>query len=348
MARYFSTFIPGFGELVQSQLKKEFSDLQVELLLDGLILYQTEASIEEVFRLRFLNNSFYVFHFFKKIERNSLVRMMKFVYQSDFLKKMSVPRVKGRDRTFRVITSYENKLGAVDLNILKNAEEKIGRATRFRLDRGLPDLEFWFLERSEKVGFFALRLTYDRRSEKSLLKGELRPELCNLLCLLSEPSLGDVFLDPFSGTGAIPKERAKFPYEEILISEKETEKVHTLREEIKGKGIKVFHGDATNLSLKDGSVNKVVTDPPWGEFDKTRHSGFAGWPEDIERLYRGMFAEFGRIIAPGGIVVILSSQKELVEKILAEQEQFKPAARYNILVSGRKAGVFKLSCVSRR
>lgn len=57
MAKYFSTFTPGFGEVVRAELEKEFSDLRVELLVDGLILYKTEASIGEVSPLRFLNNS---------------------------------------------------------------------------------------------------------------------------------------------------------------------------------------------------------------------------------------------------------------------------------------------------
>jgi len=332
MARYFSTFIPGLGEVVQAELKRKLPDLKVELLVDGLVVYETEASIEEVSALRFLNNSFYVFHFFKKVEPNSLVGMMKFVYNSDFLKKMSVPRVKSRDRSFRVITSYQNKLRAVELNVLKNAEEKIAKATRLTLDRSKPDLEFWFLERSEGIGFFALRLTYDRRSEKDLERGELRPELCNLLCILSEPQEDDVFLDPFSGTGAILRERMQIAYSKLFVGEKDKDKFECLKTRFHKNDVEVFQADATKLPLGDDSVNKIVTDPPWGQAEEV----------EAETLYKGMFAEFSRVLRRGGVLVLLTSQKDIVEEFLKESSDFSLDARYDVLVSGRKAGVFKI------
>ena len=58
MSTYFSTFTPGLGEAVKDQLEKSLENFKCQILLEGLIVYQTESSLEEIKKLRFLNNSF--------------------------------------------------------------------------------------------------------------------------------------------------------------------------------------------------------------------------------------------------------------------------------------------------
>lgn len=334
MHRYFSTFAPGFGEVVQYALKLAISDVQIELLLDGLVVYKTNASTEEVKNLKFFNNTFYVLHFFKKIKRNSLPSMVKFIYQSDFLKKLSLPPIDRRTRTFRVITSKENQLGAIDLNLLKNVEDKLAKSTRLHLEKGKPDLEFWFLERAEGVGFFALRLTRKSGEEKLLQPGQLRPELVYLLCLLSDPQKEDVFLDPFAGSGAIPLGRRAFPYKRILASDSDAEKMEKLRK-FETDTFCVSLAYATHLKdIEDQSIDKIVTDPPWGLADQET---------DIDELYKGMLIEFKRVVKSGGTIIVLTSRKLIFEHALEEHSAFKLGKKYDVLVNGKKAGVYKLA-----
>ena len=42
--RFFSTFITGFGEVVKSEIPKVLKNIRLELLTDGLIIYQTTSS----------------------------------------------------------------------------------------------------------------------------------------------------------------------------------------------------------------------------------------------------------------------------------------------------------------
>lgn len=328
MNTYFSTFTPGLGEVVSDILTQTLPQTEVKLVLDGLIVYETSASIKEITDLPFFNNSFYVFHFFKKIEPDSLPGMIKFVYQSNFLEKIAVPRIEGRDRTFRVISSKENKLGVIDQNLQKNIENKIAKETRLTLDRGKPQLEFWFLERLEGVGFFGLRLTY-KHSAENLNPGELRPELASLLCSLSEPEKEDVFLDPFCGWGAIPLARKKLPYSKIFCSDVDQEKVDRL----KGMDLEATTASAEDSSyLENSSVNKIVTDPPWGLAEDI----------EVEPLYKKMMGEFARVLKPGGLLIVLTSRKLIFEELLANYPQFKLEKKFDILVNGKKAGVYKL------
>ena len=320
LMQYFSTFVVGFEDIVRDVLK----DFEIETMFSGAVLYRIDTDAERIGTDVF-NNTFQVLHYFKRIQPGALPGMMKFVYNSNWMEKNFLPTIKGAN-TFRVVASCENEIGAVDDNILKNAEVAIAEETGLTLDRGKPDMEYWFLERSEGVGFFMMRLTY-KKSEKRLEPGELRPELSNLLVLLSEPENGDVFLDPFAGSGSIPRARKEFPYKKIYVSDIEKDI------EIKAMNVDVQKADATKLThIADASIDKIVTDPPWGLAQEV----------ELEPLYKGMLKEFSRVLKDGGSAIVLTSRKLLMEKMLPEFPQLKLEKNYNVLVNGKKAGVFKL------
>ncbi|MBU1110001.1 methyltransferase [Patescibacteria group bacterium] len=204
---------------------------------------------------------------------------------------------------------------------------------------GNPEIEFWFLLRRNGLGLFGLRLTRHPDNIKSLPRGELRPELAHLLCLISEPQRNDIFLDPFAGHGAIPVERATcFPYRKILSSDNNLQMINKLRKRIRELklDIQVEKWGALKLeSLSDQSINKIVTDPPWGHF--------LGKGLNLEQFYTQMFDSFYRILKSQGIVVLIVEKKELMEGVINNfPDKFKLRQKLNTLVSGRKAGVYKL------
>ena len=170
-------------------------------------------------------------------------------------------------------------------------------------------------------------------------KGELRREIAHIMSTLSNPTPKDVVLDPFAGYGAIPLERAQnFPYREIIAIEKDDYLVSRLKQKVRTvkKNINVLRGDALVLSeIKNSSIDKIITDPPWGEYKEI---------SNISIFYRDMLREFVRILRPDGVVVILISAKEIFESILQDQfsQIFKIKSKYDILVSGKKAAIYQL------
>lgn len=342
MNNYFSTFITGFSEVIRSALITYLKDAKIKLLLDGLVVYTTNASIETVRQIRFLNNSFLLLKMLENLPGGQVEKVEKMARQ--FLKDPhSLRRIPnyylGKNRSFRVIASQENRLVSLNSNLLKTAEEKIKEATRLAVNRSKPDVEFWFLLRREGFGFIGLRLTKKPNYEKTLERGELRPELTHLLCLLSEPRPSDIFLDPFAGYGAIPIERAiAFPYQQIFAGDIDQKLVERLKIKTKrfSKKIIVDRWDAQNLSFfQKASVDKIATDPPWGLFQKASL--------DLGSLYSESLEEFARILKPGGLLIILTAQKGLIAKVL---EKLYPRLEiiqiFNTLVSGQKAGVYKI------
>lgn len=335
---YFSTFITGLQEVVETALKEELKDVGVVLLLDGLVVYRTSKSFQEIKNLRFFNNSFLLFRFFKNIKEPALELMMRSLLEDPrSIGKLSQGLLLNKF-SFRVITSKENQLVSVSKQLLEQVEHLFATRWHLRVDRSQPDIEVWFLWRNESYGFVGLRLTRTPNYEKTLHKGELRPELANIMCLISKPSSNDVFLDPFAGYGAIPIERAKaFPYAQIMAGEKELPAFKVLEDKVKKTRQKIVVGkwDALNLSaLTDNSLDKIVTDPPWGIFS---HQGI-----DLDDFYTKMLREFVRVLKPGGLIVVLMGQKDLFEQVLSQFHQLRLLKKYDILVSGKKASVYKI------
>ena len=335
METYFSTFIPGTGEIVSDLLRKKLGKVGIKLKLDGLILFETPAPFQLIKDLRFCNNTFALLKTDKDIDVSDFI---DFIASDRFVQKRLKDFILPKTKTFRVVYSKENKLVNLDNGLTGRLEVFINRGTNLKVDKRDPDVEFWILERSEGNIFFGTRVTKKQNTKDILEQGELRTEVVNILCELSEPDESDVFLDPFAGSGAIPIERARiYRFKNIFAGENDKAIYTSLVKKIKTLGLKIVVGkwNATKLgALTDGSIYKIVTDPPWGQF---------GQYSDIEDLYKRSFGEFYRLLRKNGVLVLLTSQKELVDEILEEyQDKFLLEKEFNVLVSGKKAVIFKI------
>ncbi|TSC85130.1 MAG: putative RNA methylase family protein [Microgenomates group bacterium Gr01-1014_16] len=269
MFTYFSTFITGLNEVVSDALKKSVSSVRIEQILDGLIVYKTNVNPRQIRELRFFNNSFV------------LLETVRGNVSDDTLKKL-VDKVTGvkiqipveKRTSFRIMFSKENQPVSVEPKILQSLEKKFA-SKDLSVNRTSSGVELLFLARSDGYGFFGLRLTRHGDYKKTLHPGELRPELANLLCCLSDPTQDDVFLDPFAGYGAIPIERAvSFPYKRIYAGDIVPNLVSELKQKASKLGKRFIIGqlDATKLNtFSDSSISKIVTDPPWGIYSSGKN-----------------------------------------------------------------------------
>ncbi len=335
MTSFYSTFITGAQEIIPSALKQKLKDVQIDKVLDGLIVYRTAELIEKIKDIRFFNNTFVLL--FQAKGKVSVEKLVKTVLgNKDVLS--GIPKVIFKNkRTFRVIASDENETVSINRNLLIKAEDTISRKLKLKTNRSLPDLELWFLKRSEGYGFIGIRITKTPNYEKTLQKGELRPELAHLMCIMGDLKQSDVVLDPFAGYGSIPIECAKsFKVKHIIASEKDKEVFKLLEKKVKKSNLKIVLGrwDALKLtSLTNNSIDKIITDPPWGLYDEKNI--------DIENLYQKMLNEFSRILKPEGLLVILTARKEVLEKTISRNKIFNLLVKYDVLVSGKKATIYK-------
>lgn len=339
MKTYFSTFVTGTQEIIEAILKKRKSRFKIKLLLDGLVVYESDYPEREIRNFRFFNNTFLLLRRFETLEPNqkSLGKMITAITSDHNVHKELIRNLPPKRKFFKVITSLENQLTSVDRDLLKELESKILHDTDLRLSIKNPNLEFWFLLRREGNGFFGIRTTYPYGAEKHREKGELRPEIAHIMCILSEPGPKDVVLDPFAGHGAIPLERSiSFPFENIIIVERDKTLFDQLKLKIKRKNVDIIYGDALNLKqIENNLIDKIITDPPWGIFKEVRIS--------LVDFYSDMLNEFSRVLKKNGAAVVLIGRPEIFEESLQRPSQkWKILKKYPILVSGQKATIYKL------
>jgi tRNA G10 N-methylase Trm11 len=339
MSRYYSTFITGFEDIIEPALRRQLKNVSIPAIFDGGIVFESQEPPGKIAGLRFFNNSYLLLHSIVIRGIDPIGDMMKSVLRTPSVGKTIARNVRAARGTFRVIASMENQLVTMDNRLLEQMEAFLAGVSHLSVNRGKPDLEFWILSRSEGYVLFGLRITRHRDYAKTLERGELRPELCHILCLISNPSATDIFLDPFCGSGAIPIERARsFAYRVIQAGDIDGESVARLRRKAQREGLNVMIStmDATSISsLQPRSVDKIVTDPPWGLY--------LGQRIDIESLYRGMLEEFTRLLRVDGVAVVVVANKDMFERIAEDYEQhLRPVRRFDTLVSGKKAGVYKL------
>ena len=303
-------------------------------------MYESNAKAEMIQNLPFVTNSFYIIKSFAPRAAGSISDMAMKIIDDRGL-GLNLPVRYGPRNTFRVITSVANQLVQLDGDLMQKLEHRITNKTGLRTNRAKPDFEFWLSQRSEGYGFFAFRLSYHKAYDKILQKGELRPELANILCRLSKPLPDELFLDPFCGSGAIPIQRAKFfPKGLVIASDIDEQKVDSLKNRIKALGLTkrvvVRRDDALNLTrYQPGSIHKIVTDPPWGHFTQMS--------SPITDFYACMLTEFSRVLRPGGRSIIVTGETLALENGLdILPSRLTVAQRFNILLSGKKAGVYVL------
>jgi tRNA G10 N-methylase Trm11 len=203
-----------------------------------------------------------------------------------------------------------------------------------RIDRVNPQTEFWYIIRREKVGFFAQLLEKRKVTEKELNQGELRPEFAYLMCCCANIKSSSVICDPFCGFGAIPNQLASsYKASRIFASDIDAKKILDLKKTPLSKcsNVIIQTSDATDITyLHDESVDAVITDPPWGIYEKI---------EDITAFYTKALTEIARVLKLNGTLICLSAKKEEFKKACMNTN-FEIVTQIDTLVNGKKAAVF--------
>ena len=205
-------------------------------------------------------------------------------------------------KTFRVIVMDCGRLRPLDENLMRGVEKNITRRTGLAAHRANPEAEIWLNRRNDGTTYFMLRTEKRPSSGKALKKGELRRDIAEIMLYLSKSGRLGAIADPFGGWGAIAAAAAESDRNgKIFTGDIKDECVRFQTKRLSGfKNCVVQKWDAANLPLNDHSVASVVTDPPWGEYDKT----------DVQPLYDAFIKEAARILKPRGALVFLSSARE--------------------------------------
>ena len=328
MAEFVSSFITGFGDVVEQDLAVRFPALKILNLFDGLVHYKYDGNSRELEKITYFNNTFFVLKTAKGKGLNfpSLVGALCSGKNYFLVNKGS----------FRVRFQNENQFAKVDKNLTRKVEEYVVRNSHLTVDRLSPTNEIWFSIRREGFGFCGELISKREFTEKNLNKGELRPEIAYLMCCFAKLKKDCVVLEPFCGYGSIPIQLAKhFNCRKIFASDIDKEKVDSLRQAQGPRGAQIDFCCADAFELKhiaDNSIDAIVTDPPWGLWENI---------QNIEEFYIKMFASFKRVLKPEGTMTILTARTAEFENAV-RLSALKINASLHTLVNGKKATLYSL------
>lgn len=128
---------------------------------------------------------------------------------------------------------------------------------------------------------------------------------------LSEPTAGEVVCDAMVGGGTVLTERHDHDPEALLIGgDLFAEKLALSRQNFEGLGVpaQLVQWDVRRLALGDETVDKFICNPPWGNMVGDRKLN--------RQMYPRLLSELRRCLKPGGLMVLLTSERALVQSFV--------------------------------
>jgi 16S rRNA G966 N2-methylase RsmD len=261
--RYLIQFPAGATALVERAVLADFANAKIEYGDDSALVFESSTQLQSAHPVPYAKNVFAVRVHTPR--RNALAAAVSRL-------ATDIPNLRGPRNPpgFRLMYHIDGQLVSCEPRARQALERAVASATGLRLTPRGQCQEFWVIgRRDSQVLYFAQRLRDDDPPTRT--KGALSAELSALLVAASEPSSSDVFLDPFAGSGALVQARLRSParsvtYNDLALRKHQAEFSLTLA---RNRKVKFLAEDAFELpSIQSGSVDVVVTDPPWGEHDQ--------------------------------------------------------------------------------
>jgi 23S rRNA G2445 N2-methylase RlmL len=173
-----------------------------------------------------------------------------------------------------------------------------------------------------------------RKYKMEHLPASLRPTLAAALVRVAECRPGLTIIDPMCGAGTILAEclalsgkRRNVP---VLGGDIDITALRAARANLRQfvEEPRLCRWDATRLPLGTASVDRIISNPPFGLK--------LGRPEEIAGLYRGMIAEYDRVLRPEGWAVLLVSDVRALRDA-AQAVRWKQEDQWRLRVLGQPA-----------
>jgi tRNA (guanine6-N2)-methyltransferase len=232
-------------------------------------------------------------------------------------------RAIGRFPRFSLSVSFVGKRNYITEEIKETIAKELEQTHRgwlYEQDDRLADLNVRvFLE--QDVATVGVRVSkaplHDRWYQQVHLPGALKPSVAAALVMLAQTTRATTVLDPCCGSGTILIEAA---LQEACASggDYNADAVGAARTNVAAAGVTVpiFHWDATSLPQASASIDRVITNLPWGQQVLVETA--------LPVLYRRLLMQMQRVLAPAGRMVVLTHDPELLDPLdLSCVEQFE-------------------------
>jgi 23S rRNA G2445 N2-methylase RlmL len=346
--------MPGLEEVAWIEIRKQlkgvsFEGTRVLRGKNGFAFFRYAGQAVDLLKLRTTEDVFFLVARIPKVAwgYEGLAQIQQLIARDRFLdtglrQHSQVTRRAGRQGgTFRVISRMaggRQPYRRIDFQraVEKALKKRLGRQWRV-VDEG-EDVEIW----ANLIGLdfvCGLRLSdatmRHRDYKQAHVAASLRPSVAAAMVWLTEPQPGDVFLDPLCGAGTLLVERGTIERHALLLGgEIDADALQAAARNIgpRHKPRQLLRWDAGRLPLASASVDKIVTNLPFGKQ--------VGSPHENRRLYCAAFREVDRLLRPQGSAVVLSSETELVKDALRQIKGLQIVRGYSVTILGQQARIY--------
>ncbi len=336
--------MPGLETLAFSEIRARIPDAELIKFTRGIAIFHARTSPRDLLRLRTTEDVFAtVAHITGLGNSEGALRVIhSAVAHADIAAAVAQWRASHKERrpqSWRVVSQMQ---GTHDFRRV-DAGQAVSAALRKMLPRSMrlvsddADLEFW-LSLGGAEAFVGLRLSdatmRHRTYKREHIPASLRPTVAAAMGWLSHPTPDDSVLDPLCGAGTLIIERARLaPLQRATGGDSRKEVVDIAERNAQAAAVSAgWHvWDARSLPLDAASETRVITNLPFGKQIGSRQAN--------EGLYGALAREFGRVLAPDGVMVALTSEDQLWERVIREQG-WRISKKVVIVVLGQPASIF--------
>ncbi len=359
MTHCYAQTMPGVEKIAWLEIRDRlpqarFTDYLFAKEQNGIVRFVDDGPLENLLTLRTVEDVFVQALFVPKLTRGrrDLQTLANEVARGETLGQAVNALMRflklSKPPTYRVISRLYGKHPYRREELANTVAEGLRR--RYSRWTPVPDggqVEVWVnvLGSQLLVGLRVSDRTMRHRHQKRVeLPASLRPSVAAAMVYLTQPEASDVFLDPMSGSGTLLLERRAFgPARALLGGDIDPGRAEASYQNLLGRSRKPRHGqqpvypavaqwDATQLPLGRGTVDKLVTNLPFGRQ--------LGSPEMLQRLYPLFFAELARVLKRNGRAVVLSSEYDLVKESVRQQPTVHIVTGYSMAILGKWGRIY--------
>jgi len=322
--RFLIQFNSGLGELVERSLAIDLGPARIDYRDGSALVIRLETSPDKVASLPYVRNTFVVLG---EVPEDNPARAADRAAKT-FDTFLSAPKSMMTIPHFRVMAQHAGQLVSIPAPSRARLEQAITRIDGGMVQARGSGREYWLIGRRNSESTILAMKIPKAKTKRKPAAGEIAPELAALLARASRPASHDVVLDPFAGTGSLLRARAALPHSQLIANDLHRTISHP------EASIRLLRQDGRELSaIKDGSIDAVITDPPWGEFDEI--------DEPMDLFVDHSVATIRRVLHPyhGRAVLMIARQIERIWVASLESHELEVTSITGILVNGHPASV---------
>ena len=340
---YYALIVPGVEDLAAAELRATGATVQETLAgfdeRDSVLMFSTK-DIRAVLRCGLIDDVFEIVlddalppgHGAPKalgraLERERVERAMLAHHAL---------RPKRAGRSYKVVARVAGRHPFVRSELELAFAGAMGRLLpKWVVTRERAAIELWAHVVGERA-IVGIRLSGDELAQRAYKRAHviasLTPTIARALVVLAEARPADVMLDPMAGAGTILRERAEAGRAAcILGGDIDGDALAAARQNV-GKQVLLARWDATRLPLRDGCIDAVITNPPYGR----QHEAANG----LDRLYARSLREAARVLKLGGRCVVLTGEPQVLSRALPPTLRVR--AKRRLLLRGLPVVAFVL------